>query len=209
MRLKVLDIKGQETGREVDLIPEIFGVDINEHSVYLSIKQYLANRRQGTHKSKEKSEVNRSTRKIKKQKGTGGARAGSLKSPLFKGGGRVFGPKPRNYSFKLNKKVKLLARKSVLTQKAKENNIKVIEDFNLPLPKTKNFIEILNNLEINKIKSLFIMSNDDKNVYLSSRNIKGMEIGFFKNINTYSILNSEKLIITEGALKLMQEFKSV
>ena len=203
MKIKVLDIKGKETGKEVSLDKSIFGVDVNNHAVYLSVKQYLANQRQGTHKAKEKGEITASTRKIKKQKGTGTARAGSIKSPIFRGGGRVFGPRVRSYSFKLNKKIKDIARKSVLTQKAKDKNISILEDFSFDAPKTKEFDSILKSLEIINKKLLFIMLDRDKNVYLSSKNIKGVNIIAPDNINVYNVLNSERILITEEALKFI------
>ena len=176
MKVAVLDIQGKDTGRKVELSADIFGVEPNEHAIYLDVKQYLANQRQGTHKAKERGEITGSTRKIKKQKGTGTARAGSIKSGVFKGGGRMFGPRPRNYGFKLNKNVKRLARKSALTIKANEKSIVVLEDFNFDTPKTKNFTEVLKALDIQDKKSLFVLGASNNNVYLSSRNLKGSEV---------------------------------
>lgn len=201
MKVAVLDINGKETGRKADLSDGVFAIEPNNHAVYLDVKQYLANQRQGTHKSKERAEIAGSTRKIKKQKGTGTARAGSIKSGVFKGGGRMFGPRPRNYSFKLNKNLKRLARKSALSIKANENSIIVLEDFNFDAPKTKNFTAILNALNLQDKKSLFVLGTSNNNVYLSSRNLKGSEVVTSSELNTYKILNANQVILLEGSLE--------
>jgi large subunit ribosomal protein L4 len=201
MKVAVLDINGKDTGRKAELSNEVFAIEPNNHAVYLDVKQYLANQRQGTHKSKERSEIAGSTRKIKKQKGTGTARAGSIKSGVFKGGGRMFGPRPRNYSFKLNKNLKRLARKSALSMKANDNSIVVLEDFNFDSPKTKNFTSILKALEIDNKKSLFVLGGLNNNVYLSSRNLKGSEVVTSSELSTYKILNANKLVLIESALE--------
>ena len=201
MKVAVLDITGKDTGRKVELSSEVFGIEPNDHAIYLDVKQYLANQRQGTHKSKERAEIAGSTRKIKKQKGTGTARAGSIKSPVFRGGGRIFGPRPRNYSFKLNKNLKRLARKSALSIQAKENNLVVVEDFNFEAPKTKEFINVLKALELDAKKSLFVLGEESKNVYLSSRNLKGSKVVDASGINTYSVLNANKVVIAESSLE--------
>jgi len=200
MELKVYDIKGNETGRTVKLSEEIFGIEPNDHAIYLAVKQYLANQRQGTHKAKERGEVKGSTRKIKRQKGTGTARAGAIRNPLFKGGGRVFGPRPRSYSFKLNKKVKQLARKSALSTMLKNDKIMVVEDFDFETPKTKNFVEVLKSLKLDDKKSTFVFVNPNKNVYLSSRNLPKSRIVNGLNLNTYAILNAGKLVFTENSI---------
>jgi len=200
MELKVYDIKGNETGRTVKLSEEIFGIEPNDHAIYLAVKQYMANRRQGTHKAKERGEVKGSTRKIKRQKGTGTARAGAIRNPLFKGGGRVFGPRPRNYSFKLNKKVKRLARKSALSTMLKNDKIMVVESFDFETPKTKNFVEVLKSLKLDDKKSTFVFVNPNKNVYLSSRNLPKSRIVNGLDLNTYAILNAGKLVFTEDAI---------
>ena len=200
MELNVLNIQGKETGKKVVLNDQIFGIEPNDHAIYLDVKQYLANQRQGTSKSKERGEVSGSTRKLKKQKGTGGARAGSIKAPVFRGGGRVFGPRPRNYDFKLNKKVKQLARKSALSYKAKENGIIILEDFNFNAPKTKEFVAIQNNLKINDKKSLFVLSEVNKNIYLSSRNLQGVRVVTASDLTTYDILNASSVVFLEGSL---------
>ncbi|CAM1361907.1 50S ribosomal subunit protein L4 [Tenacibaculum litoreum] len=201
MKVAVLDITGKDTGRKVELSSEVFGIEPNDHAIYLDVKQYLANQRQGTHKSKERAEIAGSTRKIKKQKGTGTARAGSIKSGVFRGGGRMFGPRPRNYSFKLNKNLKRLARKSALSIQAKENNLVVVEDFNFEAPKTKEFINVLKALELDSKKSLFVLGEESKNVYLSSRNLKGSKVVDASGINTYSVLNANKVVISESSLE--------
>ncbi|WP_324720674.1 50S ribosomal protein L4 [Salinimicrobium sp. HB62] len=201
MEVAVLDIKGKETGRKANLSDAVFAVEPNNHAVYLDVKQYLANQRQGTHKAKERAEIAGSTRKIKKQKGTGTARAGSIKSPVFKGGGRVFGPRPRNYSFKLNKTLKRLARKSALSMKANDNSIIVVEDFSFDTPKTKNFIDVLKALGLESKKSLIVLGDSNKNVYLSSRNLKTSEVVSASELSTYKILNANNLVFLEGSLE--------
>ena len=204
MELEVLNINGQETGATVKLSEEIFGINPNDHAIYLDVKQYLANQRQGTHKAKERSEVAYSTRKIKRQKGTGGARAGDIKSPVFVGGGRVFGPRPRDYSFKVNKKVKELARKSALTYKAKDNNIVVVEDFAFDSPKTKQFVALKNNLKLDDKKMLLVVNEPNKNVYLSSRNLPDSKVLIYSELNTYEILNADVLVFTKAAIDNFQ-----
>jgi|TARA_R110002012_G_scaffold239015_1_gene412938 large subunit ribosomal protein L4 len=201
MKVAVLDINGKDTGRKVELSNTVFEIEPNNHAVYLDVKQYLANQRQGTHKSKERAEIAGSTRKIKKQKGTGTARAGSIKSGVFKGGGRMFGPRPRNYSFKLNKSLKRLARKSAFSIKAKENSIVVLEDFNFDSPKTKNFTSILSALDLQNKKSLFVLGASNKNVYLSSRNLKGSEVLTNSEISTYKIMNANQVVLLESSLE--------
>lgn len=205
MEIKVLNKAGQETGRTVSLDEQIFGIEPNDHAIYLDVKQILANKRQGTHSSKERAEVAGSTKKLKKQKGTGGARAGSMKSPVFVGGGRVFGPRPRNYDFKLNKKVKELARKSALSYKAKEEAILVVEDFTLETPKTREFVQISNNLKINDKKSLFVLPEENKNIYLSSRNLQGVSVITASELNTYQILNAKRVIVLESSVSKIEE----
>jgi large subunit ribosomal protein L4 len=205
MEVKVLDFNGKDTGRKVQLSDSVFGIEPNNHAVYLDVKQYLANQRQGTHKAKERAEVAGSTRKIKKQKGTGTARAGSAKNPLFKGGGTVFGPRPRSYSFKLNKNLKRLARKSAFSIKAKEANVIVLEDFNFETPNTKNFINVLKALELDNKKTLFVLGDSNKNVYLSSRNLKTSKVITNSELNTYDILNANSLVLLEGSLELIEE----
>ena len=205
MEVKVLDINGKETGRKVKLSDSVFAIEPNNHAVYLDVKQYLANQRQGTHKAKERAEVAGSTRKIKKQKGTGTARAGSAKNPLFKGGGTVFGPRPRSYSFKLNKSLKRLARKSAFSIKAKESNIVVVEDFNFETPNTKNFINVLKALGLENKKSLFVLGESNKNVYLSSRNLKASSVLINSELSTYAILNANNLVLLEGSLEGIEE----
>ena len=201
MEVAVLDIKGKETGRKVTLSDAVFGVEPNEHAIYLDVKQYLANQRQGTHKAKERAEITGSTRKIKKQKGTGTARAGSIKSPVFRGGGRIFGPRPRSYSFKLNKTLKRLAKKSALSQKAKNNEILVLEDINFDSPKTKNFTSMLQDLGIEGKKSLFVLGESNKNVYLSSRNLQTAEVITSSELSTYKILHANNVVFLEGSLE--------
>jgi large subunit ribosomal protein L4 len=205
MEVKVIDINGKDTGRKVQLSDAVFGIEPNNHAVYLDVKQYLANQRQGTHKAKERAEVAGSTRKIKKQKGTGTARAGSKKSPLFKGGGTVFGPRPRSYSFKLNKTVKRLARKSAFSLKVKESNLLVVEDFNFETPNTKNFINVLKALGLENKKSLFVLGDSNKNVYLSSRNLKASSVVTNSELSTYEILNANNLVLLEGSLEGIEE----
>lgn len=201
MEVKVLDINGKETGRTIQLCDSVFGIEPNKHAVYLDVKQYLANQRQGTHKSKERNEVTGSTRKIKKQKGTGTARAGSVKNPLFKGGGTIFGPRPRNYSFKLNKALKRLARKSAFSIKAQESNLVVVEDFTFEAPSTKNFINVLKALGLENKKSLFVLGESNKNVYLSSRNLQRASVVTSSELSTYGILNTNSLVLTEGSVE--------
>jgi large subunit ribosomal protein L4 len=201
MKVAVLDLNGKDTGRKADLSNDVFAIEPNNHAVYLDVKQYLANQRQGTHKSKERAEISGSTRKIKKQKGTGTARAGSIKSGVFRGGGRMFGPRPRNYSFKLNKNVKRLARKSAFTIKASEKSITVIEDFTFDSPKTKNFTAVLKALNLDSKKSLFVLGGSNNNVYLSSRNLKSSEVLIDSEISTYKILNANQVVLFESALK--------
>jgi large subunit ribosomal protein L4 len=208
MELSVLDINGKDTGRKVKLNSEIFGIEPNDHVVYLDVKQYLANQRQGTHKSKQRNEIAGSTRKLKKQKGTGTARAGSIKSPVFRGGGRVFGPQPRDYSFKLNKKVKRLARASALTYKAQENNILVVENFSYDSPKTKLYTQMLTNLNIADKKTLLVLAEENKNVYLSARNLKGSKVSTASNVTTYELMNASKLVLCEGALDKIETILS-
>jgi large subunit ribosomal protein L4 len=204
MEVKVLDITGKETGRKVNLDDTVFAIEPNKHAVYLDVKQYLANQRQGTHKAKERAEVAGSTRKIKKQKGTGTARAGSKKSPLFKGGGTVFGPRPRSYSFKLNKNLKRLARKSAFSLKAQESNIVVVEDFTFDTPNTKKFINVLSSLGLENKKSLFILGDANKNVYLSSRNLKTTSVVTSSELSTYAILNAKSLVLLEGSIETIE-----
>ncbi|MCB4799248.1 50S ribosomal protein L4 [Neotamlana laminarinivorans] len=201
MKVAVLDINGKDTGRKAELSNDVFAIEPNNHAVYLDVKQYLANQRQGTHKSKERGEISGSTRKIKKQKGTGTARAGSIKSGVFKGGGRMFGPRPRNYNFKLNKNLKRLARKSALSIKAGEQSITVLEDFNFDTAKTKNFTAVLKALELDNKKSLFVLGTSNNNVYLSSRNLKGSEVVTYSELSTYKILNANQVVLLEGALE--------
>lgn len=205
MEISVFNIAGEDTGRKVQLNDAIFGIEPNDHAIYLDVKQYLANQRQGTHKSKERGEVAGSTRKIKKQKGTGGARAGSLKSPVFVGGGRIFGPRPRDYRFKLNKKLKQLARLSSLSYKAKNNQLIVVEDFTFETPKTKDYLKFLNNLNVNDQKTLLVLSEVDHNVILSARNIEKTKVVNRNGLITYNILNAKTVIFTESGLKNIQE----
>ena len=201
MKVAVLDINGKDTGRKADLSNKVFAIEPNNHAVYLDVKQYLANQRQGTHKAKERGEIVGSTRKIKKQKGTGTARAGSIKSGVFKGGGRIFGPRPRNYGFKLNKNVKRLARKSALTIKANEKAITVLEDFNFEAPKTKAFTAVLKALNLDSKKSLFVLGAPNNNVYLSSRNLKDSEVVTSSELSTYKILNANQVVLLESAIE--------
>lgn len=200
MEVSVLNINGQETGRKVALNDAIFGIEPNDHVLYLDVKQFLANQRQGTAKAKERSEVSGSTRKLGRQKGGGGARRGDINSPVLVGGARVFGPKPRNYDFKLNKKMKALARRSALSYKAQENALVVVEDFNLEAPKTKAFIEIVNNLKVSDKKVLVVLPEANKNVYLSARNLQGAKVAIASDINTYGVLNAAAMVVTESAL---------
>jgi len=208
MELAVINQKGQDTGRKVTLSDEIFAIEPNDNAIYLDVKQYLANQRQGTHKSKERNEVAGSTKKIKKQKGTGGARAGSLKAPHFRGGGRVFGPKPRDYSFKLNKKVKQLARKSALAYKVIENSLVVLEDLSFDAPKTKSYIAFLNGLSISDKKTLLVLPEDNKNVFLSSRNLPKAKVVTVNDVNTYQLLNADHLVLCEGSVSKLETILS-
>ena len=201
MKVAVLDITGKDTGRKVELSSDVFGVEPNNHAIYLDVKQFLANQRQGTHKAKERAEITGSTRKIKKQKGTGTARAGSIKSGVFRGGGRMFGPRPRDYSFKLNKNLKRLARKSALSIQATDKNLVVIEDFNFESAKTKNFTNVLKALQLDTKKTLFVLADSNNNVYLSSRNLKRSKVINASELNTYGILNANKVVVTEGSLE--------
>ncbi|MAU16490.1 MAG: 50S ribosomal protein L4 [Muricauda sp.] len=201
MKVAVLDIKGKETGRKVDLSEDVFAIEPNEHAIYLDVKQYLAHQRQGTHKAKERAEIAGSTRKIKKQKGTGTARAGSIKSPVFRGGGRIFGPRPKDYTQKLNKNMKRLARKSALSLKSKEKSLVVVEDFSFDAPKTKDFVNFLSSLGIENKKSLIVLGDSNNNVYLSSRNLERSEVVTSSELNTYKIVNATSLVLTESALE--------
>lgn len=205
MELIVKQTSGKDTGRKVTLNAEIFGVEPNDHAIYLDVKQFLANQRQGTHKSKERNEVHGTTKKFKRQKGTGGARSGSRKSPLYVGGGRVFGPEPRDYSFKLNKKVKILARISALSHKAKANSITIIEDISMNAIKTKDYANVLKSLELNDKKTLVVLPASNKNVYLSSRNLAGTKVVTASDLNTYDILNAQNLVLVEGALPVIEK----
>lgn len=209
MEIRVLNKEGKATAKKVSLTKEIFAIEPNDHAIYLDVKQYLANQRQGTHQSRERGDIAGSTRKIKKQKGTGTARAGSIKNPLFRGGGRVFGPRPKSYSFKLNKKLKVLARKSALTYKAKEDSILVLDDLSFKTPKTKDFISVLKNLKIDGDKSLFVTSEKDQNTFLSSRNLKNAKVITADKLNTYDILYSHKLIISENAFDQIEKLFKV
>jgi len=201
MKVAVLDIKGKETGRKVDLSDDVFGIEPNEHAIYLDVKQYLAHQRQGNHKAKERAEIAGSTRKIKKQKGTGTARAGSIKSPVFRGGGRIFGPRPKDYAQKLNKNVKRLARKSALSLKSKEKALVVVEDFNFETPKTKDFVSFLSSLGLEGKRSLVVLGDANKNVYLASRNLERSEVVTNAELSTYKIVNAKSLVLTESALE--------
>lgn len=205
MNLSVFNIKGEDTGKKVKLNDAIYKIEPNDHAIYLDVKQYLANKRQGTHKAKERSEIKGSTRKVKRQKGTGTARMGSLKSPILRGGGRVFGPRPRDYGFKLNKKVKKLARKSALSYKVQDKELIIIEDFKLEMPKTKSYKEILKNLSVEGNKTLLVVPEADKNIYLSSRNLKKAKVSTADALNTYDVLNSDKLLVCEGSLKIIEK----
>lgn len=204
MKVAVLDIKGKETGRKVDLSDDVFAIEPNEHAIYLDVKQYLAHQRQGTHKAKERAEIAGSTRKIKKQKGTGTARAGSIKSPIFRGGGRIFGPRPKDYTQKLNKNMKRLARKSALSLKSKEKSLVVVEDFSFEAPKTKDFVNLLSSLGIENKKSLIVLGDSNNNVYLSSRNLERSEVVTGSELNTYKIVNATSLVLTESALERIE-----
>ena len=205
MEVKVLDISGKETGAKVQLPDSVFGLEPNDHAIYLDVKQYLANQRQGTHKAKQRNEIAGSTRKLHKQKGTGGARAGSIKSPLFNGGGRVFGPQPRDYSFKLNKKLKVVARKSALSYKARENNILVLDRVEFDTAKTKQYIQLVNSLNVANEKTLLVLPASDLNVYLSSRNLPKTKVTTVAQLNTYDVLNAGKLLFTSDSVKTLEE----
>lgn len=204
MQVEIINISGKKTAKKAELTDSIFGAEPNDHSIYLDVKHYLANQRQGTHKSKERAEIARTTKKLKRQKGTGGARAGSMKSPLFIGGGRAFGPRPRDYSFKLNKKVKALARISALTYKAKDNAITVLEDFSFEAPKTKSYIDLMKNLNMTGKKTLLVLGTANNNVYLSSRNLPKTKVVNAADLNTYDILNAENLILSESSVKVIE-----
>jgi large subunit ribosomal protein L4 len=201
MDVSVLKHNGEDTGRKVKLSKDVFGVEPNDHAIYLDVKQYLANQRQGTHKSKERADIAGSTRKIKKQKGTGTARAGSIKSPIFRGGGRVFGPKPRDYSFKLNKKLKVVARKSALAYKAKEKSISILEDFTFDAPKTKEYLKMLNDLALNDKKTLLVLPEASKNIVLASKNIQNTKVVTAEQLNTYDVIDAETLVIVESSIE--------
>ncbi|MFM2207716.1 MAG: hypothetical protein RL213_1691 [Bacteroidota bacterium] len=204
MEANILNISGKETGKKVKLSEKIFGIEPNDHAIYLDVKQYLANQRQGTHKSKERAEINRTTKKLKRQKGTGGARAGSMKSPLFVGGGRAFGPRPRDYSFKLNRKLKHLACMSALTYKAKDKNIIVLENFKFDQPKTKNYTDILKSLNLSDKKALVVLPSHDNNIFLSSRNVQRNKVTTASELNTYDVLNAHQLVIVEGSVAALE-----
>jgi len=204
MKLPVLNITGKETGKKTELKESIFGIEPNDHAIYLDVKQYMANARQGTHKTKERSEIAGSTRKIKRQKGTGTARAGSIKNPLFRGGGKIFGPRPKDYNFKLNKKVKMLARRSALTYKANNNGILILEDFTLDVPKTREFINITRNLKIDDKKSLMVLPGQNRNIFLSSRNLQDSKIIAVNDLNTYDIMNAAVVVFMESSLEALQ-----
>ncbi len=205
MELAIYNIKGEDTGRKAQLNDEVFGIEVNEHAVYLDVKQYLANQRQGTHKAKERSEVSGSTRKLHKQKGGGGSRIGDINSPVLVGGGRVFGPRPRDYRFKLNKKVKALARKSALTFKAQDNQIVIVEDFAFEAPKTKEFANITKNLQVSDKKVLLVLADQNKNVYLSARNVPDVKVITASDVNTYALLNNKAIILTESSLDVINK----
>jgi len=204
MKLSVLDISGKKTSKEVELADEVFGIEQNEHAIYMDVKQHLANRSQGTHKAKERAEVRGSGRKIKKQKGTGTARAGAITSPIFRGGGTVFGPRPRSYRFKLNKNLKRLARRSALSQKAKDEDLIVLENIEFDVPQTKKFVEVLKALKLEDKKSLFVLGKSNKNVYLSSRNFKKSEVITNSQLNTYKIVNADKIVLFDDSLEAIE-----
>jgi len=205
MKLNIYNIEGKDTGEKIELNDSIFGLEPNDHAIYLDVKQYMANNRQGTHKAKTRGEISGSTRKLKRQKGTGTARSGSIKSPVFVGGGRAFGPVPRDYSFKLNKKVKQLARKSALSYKAKNNNIIIVEDFNFDQPKTKNIITLNNNLKINNKKSLLVLSEQNKNIYLSSRNLTNHNVVIMSELTTYDIMKASTLVLVKSSVDVLDK----
>lgn len=204
MNIAILNIKGEDTGRKAKLNDKVFKVEPNDHAIYLDVKQYLANQRQGTHKSKERAEITGSTKKVKRQKGTGTARMGSVKSPMLRGGGRAFGPRPRNYGFKLNKKVKALARKSALSYKVLEKDLTIVENFSLDQPKTKSYLDILNSLAFNDKKTLMVIPEADSNIVLSGRNIPKAKVALASDINTYDVLNADKLILCEGSIEKIE-----
>jgi len=204
MQVEVLNISGKKTAKKVELAETVFGLEPNDHSIYLDVKHFLSAQRQGTHKAKERAEIARTTKKLKRQKGTGGARAGSMKSPVFVGGGRAFGPQPRDYSFKLNKKVKRLARVSALSYKAKENAITILEDFNFEAPKTKNYVDLMKNLNLSDKKTLLVLGDSNKNVYLSSRNLERAKVVTASELNTYDIVNAQSLILSESSVKVIE-----
>jgi len=204
MKIAVIKNSGEDTGRKINLSKDVFGVEPNDHAIYLDVKQFLAAQRQGTHKSKERADIAGSTRKIKKQKGTGTARAGSIKSPIFRGGGRVFGPRPRDYDFKLNKKLKHVARRSALSYKAKDKNVVVLEDINFETPRTKDFIGLLNSLSLSDKKTLLVLGEDNKNVFLSSRNLPNTKVVTANSLNTYDVLNAESLLLSESSVKIIE-----
>lgn len=208
MKLDVFNINGEKTGKSVDLPKEIFGVEPNQHTVYLAVKQYLANQRQGTHKSKERGEIQGSRKKIKRQKGTGTARAGDIKSPIFRGGGRIFGPRPRTYGIKLNRKVRVLARRSALSSKMSEGKIMIIEDFTFDAPKTSQFVNVVKNLKLEKSRTLFVTGDHDKNLYLSSRNCPKASVMNARDLNTYEILRSNSLVFAESSIQVMKKIFS-
>ena len=208
MELAVLNHSGEETGRKVSLADDVFAIEPNDHAIYLDVKQYLANQRQGTHKTKQRHEVAGSTRKIKKQKGTGGARAGSIKSPIFRGGGRVFGPQPRDYSFKLNKKLKRLARRSAISYKIKDASLTILEDVAFDAPKTKSYINLMNGLSLSDKKTLLVLPEENKNVYLSSRNLPKAKVVTVADVNTYAVLHADNLLLCEGALSELETLLS-
>src|SRR4051812_26464064 len=204
MEIAIVNITGAETGKKLKLNKELFGIEPNDHAVYLDVKQHLANKRQGTHKSKERAEIARTTKKLKNQKGTGGARAGSMKSPIFVGGGRAFGPRPRDYSFKLNKKLKHLACLSALTYKAKESNITILENFTIETPKTKSFVDILNNIKLTDKKTLIVLPEHNKNIHLSSRNLEKNKVTTAAELNTYDVLNAQTIVLVEGTVPALE-----
>jgi large subunit ribosomal protein L4 len=205
MKVDILNVKGEKTGRSIELADEVFGIQPNEHVVYLAVKAYLANQRQGTHKAKERNEVARTTKKFKRQKGTGGARAGSMKNPLFKGGGRVFGPRPHDYDLKVNKKVKQLARRSALSSKAQAGDLIVVEEISLETPRTKDFVNVLKNLNVDKNKALVVTSESNTNLYLSGRNLQNTRLVRAQDLNTYDILRSQKLVLSEKSVDLITQ----
>ena len=204
MKIAVIKNSGEDTGRKINLSKDVFGVEPNDHAIYLDVMQFLAAQRQGTHKSKERGDISGSTRKIKKQKGTGTARAGSIKSPIFRGGGRVFGPRPRDYDFKLNKKLKLVARRSALSYKAKDKSVVVLEDVNFDSPRTKDFIGMLNSLSLNDKKTLLVLGEDNRNVFLSSRNLPNTKVVTANSLNTYDVLNADSLLLSESSVEIIE-----